>query len=419
MHIGVAFSVALLLMNLLAGERAGGTRFLGTWAGVFHGGRGDQAITLVCRPSGADSLAGSLYMNGEEVGPVENGRVRGDSIQFQVLSYRFRGARDGDEIAFQLIVLHGPTHEFEVRFMSPDTTGPAPSSVRADREPASLPFETIPDAVVRAHVVPSGATSSTVPALRNGTLLLVGGGASQQDLNAEFSRLAGGPRAHIVVIPTASIESTGSDTVETSASSWARVLGIPHVTVLHATSRRAAEADSIVGLLRDASGVWLSGGESRRLLSTYLGTRTERELFAVLERGGVIGGTSAGALVWGSECLVFSPASGANTYYVGRPEDLRPGDPRRVCFGALRNVLISPHFTEFKLQASLEKWRAAEPGLLAFGIDEATALEVHGDRCTVLGRGAVTVYDGETHQGRAFTVLRRGARYDLGRRQVL
>src|SRR5262249_24019436 len=259
--------------------------------------------------------------------------------------------------------------------------------------------------------------STPAPELAKGTLLLVGGGPSQSDLDAEFLQLAGGSAARIVVIPTASFMPGDSASMR-DPSRWGRGYGA-HVAVLHAFSRREADSEEFVKPLRDATGVWMTGGEAELLIVSYLGTRTERELKALLARGGVIGGTSAGALVWGSESQIFRAPKGGNSYKVPSADELLVGDPRAVSFGTLRNVLIAPHFTEYHMAAAVEKTVMARPGLLAFGIDEATALEVHGDQCRVLGRGRVTVFDGKDHAGRIFTLLGDGGRYDLRKRVTL
>jgi cyanophycinase len=171
--------------------------------------------------------------------------------------------------------------------------------------------------------------------------------------------------------------------------------------------------------LTAATGVWIDGGDGSGLIARYIGTRVERELTAVLTRGGVIGGTSAGALIWGSQSLLFRARPGAPRSYVPTAADLLIPDVHEAAFGLLSNVCIVPHFAEFRMQAALEKRLAAQPGLLGIGIDEATALEVHGDVGRVLGRGNVTIYDGRAHGGRAYLVLGEGARYDLHRRIAL
>jgi len=53
--------------------------------------------------------------------------------------------------------------------------------------------------------------------------------------------------------------------------------------------------------------VWLSGGNAGRLAQAYLDTLTQRELIGVLQRGGVIGGNSAGAIIQGSYTIRGNP----------------------------------------------------------------------------------------------------------------
>src|SRR5262249_29794115 len=145
-----------------------------------------------------------------------------------------------------------------------------------------------------------------------------------------------------------------------SAERWARTLGAGSVTVLHATSRAQSDSESFVRPLREATGVWLSGGEAGRILVRYLGTRTERELLALLARGGVVGGTSAGALVWGSDCMVFQTPGDGSPFMMGNVSALKLGDPHSVCFGALQNVVVAPHFAEFRMLPSLVKFVETE-----------------------------------------------------------
>ncbi|HEV2104404.1 MAG TPA: hypothetical protein VGU27_01650, partial [Candidatus Eisenbacteria bacterium] len=77
--------VILALVNGLvsaAPALAQSGRFQGLWEGTFHGGLGAQAMALTVRPRGASGFAGALYQDGREMGPVEGGRVAGDSLTF-------------------------------------------------------------------------------------------------------------------------------------------------------------------------------------------------------------------------------------------------------------------------------------------------------------------------------------------------
>jgi cyanophycinase len=409
---------ALLLLPITAAA----SPLAGRWDGVFHGGRGDQDVVLICRPGSNGALSGFVYFGGDLVGPMENGSVTGDSLRFNVMNFRFLAKRSGDQMALQLVIAHGTTHDIALHFTSADTSALAqsPAAAAAARAKSGVDWKVVPDAVFASHRVAADVPAGMAAALRPGSLLLVGGGPSQNDISGEFRRLAGDDKARIVVIPTAAID-PGEDVADLlNADHWAQVLGVSHVTVLHTTSRGEADAEAFVRPLRDASGVWLPGGEAGRIIVSYLGTRTEKELLALLARGGVIGGTSAGALVWGSESMVFRQPSDGSPFVMGDVAALLIDDPHAVGIGALRNVLISPHFAEFRMKGALEKTMTAHPQLIGIGIDEATALEVHGDIGTVLGRGHVTVYDGKSHRdAHGALVLPAGARYDLARKVSL
>src|SRR5262245_2528263 len=115
-------AILVVAVGLGASRRSEAAPLAGRWEGTFHGGRGDRHVLLVCRPRGADSLAGALYMDGDEVGPLEGGRVRGDSLSFRVMNFLLHAVRSNHGMAVRLEVPHGATHEFDVRFVSADTT---------------------------------------------------------------------------------------------------------------------------------------------------------------------------------------------------------------------------------------------------------------------------------------------------------
>jgi cyanophycinase-like exopeptidase len=76
--------------------------------------------------------------------------------------------------------------------------------------------------------------------------------------------------------------------------------GALRLEVLHTRDRAVADSDAFVAPLREARGVWFGGGRQWRLADAYLRTRTHAALDELLARGGVIGGTSAGATIQGS-----------------------------------------------------------------------------------------------------------------------
>ena len=240
----------------------------------------------------------------------------------------------------------------------------------------------------------------------NGTLVVAGGGVTDPAIYERFVTLAGGPEAPIVVIPTAG-------TGETYGDFWPglqrlRDAGATRITVLHTRDRQEADGEEFVAPLRQARGVWFSGGRQWRLVDAYLGTRTVTEIRGVLERGGVVGGSSAGATIQGSY-LVRGDTS-TNTIMMG---DHTEG------FGFLANVAIDQHLLRRNRHFDLVEVIEAHPELLGIGLDENTAIVVRGDSFEVIGSGYVAIYDSTRVVGESgeFYFLAPGDRYDLSNRQ--
>ena len=187
----------------------------------------------------------------------------------------------------------------------------------------------------------------------------------------------------------------------------ARMFGVKHVTVLHTRDRNTANSETFVAPLRKANGVWLSSGNPGRFANAYLDTLTQKEISAVLARGGVVGGNSAGAIIQGSYTVRGRP---------DKPILMAKGHERG--FGFLENVAINPHLTEAMRDAELVNVVDAYPKLLGIGIDEKAALIVTGDRFEVIGEGRVAIYDNKKHGGNWYLWLKSGDRFDLRTRTV-
>ncbi len=252
-------------------------------------------------------------------------------------------------------------------------------------------------------------SSSTAVAPERGSLVVVGGGRVGAEIVNEFIRLAGGKQAAFVVIPTA-----GGDTAYTDSCTCTRFLsdaGATDVTVLHTYDPKRADTEEFVAPIRRASAVWFPGGRQWRLADAYLGTRTERELHALLARGGVIGGSSAGASIQASYLVRGAPE--------GNTIMMSPGHEKG--FGFLRNVAVDQHVLARNRLNDLPEVLAKHKQLLGIGIDEGTAIVVQRDTFTVLGASKVFVYGGwdQPDSGKVYRTLLSGDRYDLRQRKVI
>jgi cyanophycinase len=240
-----------------------------------------------------------------------------------------------------------------------------------------------------------------------GTLVIVGGSMRDPAIFNRFLELAGGPDAPIVIIPTAG---SGEYDQYWSGLTRYRRAGAKNLTVLHTRDRAVADSEEFVRPIQKARGVFFSGGRQWRLAGSYLNTRTHKELFALLDRGGVIGGSSAGATIQGS-FLVRGDTKG-NALMIG---DHVEG------FAFLKNVGIDQHLLKRNRQFDMIEVIEKHPKLLGIGIDEDTAIVVQGDRFEVIGQGYVAIYDSQKHippQGK-FYFLAPGDRFNLQNREAL
>ena len=257
-----------------------------------------------------------------------------------------------------------------------------------------------------APVAPPTPTPSVVGP-QEGSLVVVGGGATGPEITKRFVTLAGGKDAEVVLIPTAA-ENDPVDTTR-AAEAFARSFGFKNVTVVHTRDRVEADSEAFVAPLKKARAVWFNGGRQWRFVDAFLGTRTQREIEAVLARGGVIGGSSAGATIQGSY-LVRGARDG---------NDILMAKGYEQGFGYLRGVAVDQHILPRGRAADLAQVVGAHPELLGIGIDESTAIVVEGDRFEVIGRGVVAISDGKDHDGRRYYLLGTGEKFDLKNRRRL
>jgi len=249
-----------------------------------------------------------------------------------------------------------------------------------------------------------------------GTLFIVGGGRLSDDLIKKFIELAGGNDAPIVVIPTAG----GAEKYDNAFGNFLRKRGATKVTVLHTTDPKEADTETFVSPLKKAKAVWFSGGRQWRLVDAYKGTKTEKTFWEVLNRGGVIGGSSAGATIQGSYLTRGDTKN--NQIMMGDHEE---------GFGFIKNIAIDQHVLARNRQFDLFDILKNKPDLLGIGIDENTAVIVTGDQFEVMGASYVLIYDHSfwSREGSdlknlptknaQFYFLREGDKYDMRKREVI
>ena len=266
--------------------------------------------------------------------------------------------------------------------------------------------------------------STTKHGPEKGSLIIIGGGTTTPEMWSKFTELAGGgDKAVIVVITTAGGDSAAYDTA--SVRKMKIQTGIKNVTLLHTNDLKEANSEKFVLSLRKATGVFFVGGRQWRIADSYLNTLTHKAFFEVLERGGVIAGSSAGATIQGS-FLWRGDTKGAQILVGDHTQGL----------GFLRNSVIDQHLLTRNRMFDLVNFIKLSPQLIGIGLDESTAILVQKDILTVLGKSYVAIYDYNTIQDNGanhvvngeevstvsngpFFFLRSGQKYDLGTRAVI
>ncbi len=254
---------------------------------------------------------------------------------------------------------------------------------------------------------------------RKGTLLIIGGNASDIFYN-KFMELVGGADAPIVVVPTALTSEVLSPEELENFRTVFLDKGFTNVSILHTRDREEANNPDFYSILNSARGVWFSGGRQWRHADAYLGTETQKAFFKLLKRDGVIAGSSAGATIQGS--YLARGDTGGNTVMMGDHEE---------GLGFITNIAIDQHLLARNRQFDMFEILDRKPELLGIGLDEDTGIIVEGDSFSVFGKNYVAIYDGtrwsaerdtiyQLPQGsKEFYLLKEGHRYNMKERKVI
>ncbi len=251
-----------------------------------------------------------------------------------------------------------------------------------------------------------------------GTLIIIGGGPTKgTGIIETFLRLAGGKDARLVVVPTAggNKNQDGSLRVykeEKVIAPW-KTRGVKWVRMLHTHDPKVADAEEFAGVLKEATAVWFDGGRQWNIVDSYMNTRTYREFHKVLERGGVIAGSSAGATIQG-DYLVRGAIAGPNIV-------MTPEKEHEHGFKFLRKTAIDQHINTRGRWDDLIPVIKKYPDLLGIGLSEGTAIIVKGDRFEVMGAWKVAIHDNhKVYQPweKPYYVLSAGDVYNMKSRRI-
>lgn len=252
-----------------------------------------------------------------------------------------------------------------------------------------------------------------------GSLVIAGGGTLPgTGILEKWVELAGGPTKRFVIVPTAGGNRRPDGSLvrydEAEVIAPFKALGLTNVRMLHTHDSKVADTEAFAAPLADADGVWFVGGRQWNLVDSYANTRTHAAFRAVLDRGGVIGGTSAGATIQGAY-LVRGATSGSEVVMTDEPN-------HQEALGFLRRSAIDQHIDARNRWDDLVPVIRRFPDLLGIGLSEGTAIVVRGDQFAVIGRWKVAVHDNTRAVQpweKSWFVLNAGDVYDMRARRVV
>lgn len=275
-------------------------------------------------------------------------------------------------------------------------------------------------ALALALAAPSSAQEVTEYGPPNGTLVIVGGGSmNNTGIMERFIELGGGAEeGRFVIVPTAggNYDRDGNVRVydeDQVLGSW-RERGLKNVSMLQTHDPTVADTEEFVANLKQATAVWFNGGRQWNIVDSYAGTRTYDEFHAVLERGGVIGGSSAGATIQG-EYLVRGDTEGPQIV-------MTEEENHQLGFEFLRKSAIDQHINARNRWDDIIPVVEQQPDLLGIGLSEGTAIIVSGDTFEVMGKWMVAVHDNtRAYQPweKPYFVLAPGDVYDMKARRIV
>ena len=204
---------------------------------------------------------------------------------------------------------------------------------------------------------------------------LVGGNEFRREcdsLDRALLDLMGGAGTRVVIVPTAATNENPYVAGENGMRHFRRLGAVPDKLLI--CDEASARQRETAAQLEQFRVVYFTGGDPVYLLDTLRGSKAWEAVLAVHARGGLIAGSSAGAMALGGQMWRF--------------DGWTPG------LGLVPQVAVLPHHATMAARWDARRMAATLPhGVTLVGMDEATALLLPEGR--VLGAGEVTVYGAE------------------------
>lgn len=260
--------------------------------------------------------------------------------------------------------------------------------------------------------------TAAMPVSAGGKLLIVGGGLSPDNEPVHRAFLGAIPEGQKLAIISAA-SGTPAESARLMTQDFVRY-GFDAEKIVHIrlaiVDDKSTEADESdwqtngdnadeIARLEGVGAVWFTGGDQARITATLQDTEGSDKamttrLRTILDAGGIIGGTSAGAAMMSREMILFGDPLPALLY------GIKPGQAGALAMGTGMGFmpvgLVDQHFDERRRLGRLARAISYLPAdnRIGFGIDEDTGFLVDLDSLSfrVIGEGSLTMLDGRTAQ---------------------
>ena len=223
-----------------------------------------------------------------------------------------------------------------------------------------------------------------VKADAKGTLIIIGGKEDKAGDKEILQTVADRAGSGKLVVATVATEVP--DELWQEYRKLFRELGVRNIEHLDVRTREEALSEDCARVLEDAKVLFFTGGDQLKITSQLGDSMVYRRTMELLEKGGTVAGTSAGASVMSTTMLVSG--KGDKSPNIEDAVRMAPG------LGLFPDAVVDQHFAERGRIGRLVSAISQNPRHLGVGIDEDTAIIVHGlDEFEVVGRGAVYVLD--------------------------
>ena len=230
------------------------------------------------------------------------------------------------------------------------------------------------------------AFAITTNAQNKGNLFIIGGGERSDALMQQMLNTANlKPNDYIIVLPMSSeVPDAGFEFFATQMKKIKEGVVIKNFNFAKHEVNDKKWIDSLTG----AKLIYILGGDQNRFMKVVLGTPVYTAIHKAYNNGSTIAGTSAGAavmskyMITGQHLIDTAAKDGFNKLW-DKNIEFSEG------LGLLQNTIIDQHFIKRNRYARLISSLAAHPEMTCLGIDESTAVIVHGNKATIAGNSQV------------------------------